>query len=95
MTTVLALSAAAYGILMALAPLLQVSRMRRQRSSRDVSIGYFAILLPGFALWVAYGVVRSDWALIVPNLVAIVVGLTVIGVAAYLRSPRRNRPPTG
>ncbi len=94
MVTVLGVGAALWGLLMALAPLLQIRRMWARRSSRDVSIPYFAVLLPGFALWVAYGVARSDWALIVPNSVALVIGTTAIAVAVYFRSPRRERVTT-
>src|SRR5580704_19185721 len=43
--TGLAVAAAAWGVLMGVSPVLQIRRMVRQRSSRDVSIGYFAILL--------------------------------------------------
>lgn len=90
MVRVLGVAAAFWGVLMAVAPLLQVQRMWRQRSSADVSIPYFLVLLPGFALWIAYGVVRSDLVLIVPNLVALVVSATAIAVAAYFRSPRHR-----
>lgn len=88
MVTVLAVSAAAYGVLMAVAPALQIRRMVARRSSKDVSIPYFAVLLPGFALWIAYGAARGDLALVVPNTVALLVGVTAIGVAVYLRRPR-------
>lgn len=95
MVTVLGIGAAAWGILMAVAPVLQIRRMWQRRSSRDVSIPYFAVLVPGFLLWIGYGVVRSDWALIVPNTVAVVVSGTAIGVAVYLRNPRRQRAAPG
>jgi Na+/melibiose symporter-like transporter len=36
---------------MGVSPVLQIRRMLRQRSSRDVSISYFAVLLVGFVLW--------------------------------------------
>jgi len=50
--TGLAVAAAAWGVLMGISPVLQIRRMLRQRSSRDVSVGYFAILLVGFLLWI-------------------------------------------
>jgi hypothetical protein len=53
--TALAVCAAAWGLVMALSPLLQIRRMACQQSSRDISIGYWCVLLVGFALWVAYG----------------------------------------
>ena len=40
---------------------------------REVSITYFWVLLIGFALWIAYGIVLDNWFLIVPNAVALTV----------------------
>lgn len=94
MVTVLGISAATWGVLMAVAPVLQIRRMWQRRSSADVSIPFFVVLLPGFALWIAYGVARSDWALIVPNVVGVVVGATAIAVAVRLRrTPRPGVEP--
>jgi len=84
---VFAVAAASWAVLMGVAPLLQVRRMLQRRSSADVSIGYLLILLPGFTLWVAYGVASSDIALVIPNVVAFVVAtVTVVGCALRLRS---------
>lgn len=88
--TVLGVSAGFWGLLMALSPLLQIRQMWRRQSSEDVSVGFFAVLLPGFALWIAYGLARSDLALIVPNTVAIVVGSTTVTVAMLLRRRARS-----
>lgn len=91
--TVLGVSAAFWGLLMALSPLLQIRQMWLRQSSEDVSVGFFAVLLPGFALWIAYGTVRDDLALIIPNAVAILVGATTITVAMLLRRRARTRNP--
>jgi uncharacterized protein with PQ loop repeat len=77
--------AASYGVLMAVSPLLQIHRMLQTRSSTDVSIAYLAVLEVGFALWVGYGIALGNWALIVPNCVALTVGLATILVALRLR----------
>ena len=82
---VLGLAAAAWGVVMAIAPALQIRRMLRTRSAADVSLGYFALLIPGFLLWVFYGLSRHDWPLVIPNLVATVVALLTIAVAARLK----------
>lgn len=81
-----AIAAASWAVVMGVAPLLQVRRMVQRRSSADVSIGYLLILLPGFALWVAYGVASSDIALVIPNVVAFVVATVTVGCALRLRS---------
>jgi MtN3 and saliva related transmembrane protein len=88
METVLATSAAAWGILMAVSPALQIRKMIRHRSSREVSIAYFWVLLVGFVLWVAYGFTIDNWYLFVPNAVAFTVCATTIAVALYYRSKR-------
>jgi MtN3 and saliva related transmembrane protein len=87
--TILAIAAGAWGLIMAISPALQIQQMLRTRSSKEVSLGYFGILLPGFALWVAYGAVRGDFAILIPNVVALLVGTTTFVVAAYLRSQTR------
>ena len=83
-SAVLAVAASAWGVLMAVAPLLQVRRMLARHSSDDVSVGYLAVLLPGFALWVAYGIASGDLALVVPNVVAFLVGAATVVVAVRL-----------
>ncbi len=85
MVTLFAVAAASWAVLMAVAPLLQVRRMLRRRSSADVSIGYLLILLPGFALWVAYGIASSDIALVIPNIVAFAVAAATVACALHLR----------
>jgi uncharacterized protein with PQ loop repeat len=85
MITVLGVAAAVWGLVMAISPILQIRRMVARRSSDDVSLGYYALLVPGFALWIAYGVSRADLALIIPNSVALVVGTTTVVIAQVLR----------
>jgi len=85
--TGLAVAAAAWGVLMGVSPVLQIRRMLRQRSSRDVSVGYFSILLVGFGLWISYGIASRDVALIVPNTVALLIGVSTIAIALRLRRP--------
>ena len=87
-TSVLAVIASSWGVLMGISPVLQIRRMVRQRSSRDVSVGYFAILLVGFLLWISYGIAARNLALIVPNAVALLIGASTIAIALRLREHR-------
>lgn len=84
---------------MGISPLLQIRQMLRLRSSRDVSLGYFAVLLVGFGLWISYGIAARNPALIVPNTVALLIGITTIAIALRLRKPaggrQRPRRPAG
>jgi MtN3 and saliva related transmembrane protein len=79
----LALVAGSFGIAMGLSPLLQLRRVRRRRSSADVSLAYLAVLLVGFALWLSYGIALGNAALIVSNVVALTTN--VLTIAAVLR----------
>lgn len=82
---VLAPVTATWAVVMALAPILQVRRMLATGSARSVSVGYFALLAVGFALWIAYGVDDGNLVLIVPNSVAFVVDSATIAVALHYR----------
>jgi len=75
---------------MALSPVMQISRMMRLRSSRDVSIGYLLVIVIGFAFWIAYGIAIRNPALVVPNTLALIVGIGTIAVALSLRRPRKR-----
>ena len=84
-TTLLAVFASCWGVAMALSPLLQVRAIRLHGSSHGVSIGYQAVLLVGFALWLAYAVAIENVALMVPNAVAFVVCAATIAVVHRYR----------
>ncbi len=82
---VLGVCAGGWGVVMAIAPGLQIRKMLRTRTAADVSLGFFGLLLPGYVLWVAYGFSRGDLALVVPNVVAFCVGVTTMLVARHFR----------
>ena len=85
----LGFAAAFWGILMAISPALQIRKMIQHRSSREVSVAYFSVLLIGFALWLAYGISIDNWYLIVPNAVVIMVCATTIAIALRFRVRRQ------
>jgi len=83
--TVLAIVASTFGVVMGAAPALQIRKMLTERSSRDVSIGYFAILAIGSTLWASYGVSLGNLAILIPNVVAILADIATMLVAHRLR----------
>jgi uncharacterized protein with PQ loop repeat len=89
---VLAVAASSWGVLMGIAPVLQIRRMLRERSSQDVSLGYFTILLAGFLLWISYGITAGNMVLVIPNSVALLVGIALVTVALRLRHRRADKP---
>jgi uncharacterized protein with PQ loop repeat len=85
MVELLAVSSAAWGVLMALSPILQVRRIVSRRSSADISVGSLAVLQVGFALWLAYGITIGNAVLVVPNAMALIIGFVTIGVTWWFR----------
>lgn len=85
MVNYFAAAAASWGVAMALAPLLQVHKIRRSRSSANVSLGYQQVLFVGFLLWLAYGIAAGNLALIIPNTVSLLVCGASIAVTLRYR----------
>jgi MtN3 and saliva related transmembrane protein len=82
----LAIMAAGWGLMMAISPAMQIRRILQRRSSDDVSLSYWGVLMVGFALWVAYGLSLPNLALIIPNGVALVVGTITVVIARRYRT---------
>lgn len=91
--SILAVTAASWGIAMGLSPALQIRQMLHTRSSRDVSVGYFVVLDVGFVLWACYGLSIPNPAVAIPNFVALAVGSATIAIALRMRADERRRSP--
>jgi MtN3 and saliva related transmembrane protein len=68
----------AAGTLTTLAFLPQVIKTWRTRSTKDVSLGMFLVLVTGIALWLAYGLLTRDPPLIAANAVTLVLAGTIL-----------------
>src|SRR5215469_15741808 len=77
--------ATAYGVLGALKTLLQTRQMLARRSSRDVSAGFLASYVGGYAIWLAYGLSTGSIPLIVVDTVGLLCGGLTLAVALFLR----------
>jgi uncharacterized protein with PQ loop repeat len=86
--TALGVAAATWGVIMALSPVMQIRRMVRLRSSRDVSIGYLMVIVVGFSVWISYGIALRNLPLIISNTLAFIVGVTTVAVAMHFRRLR-------
>ena len=59
----------------------QVVKTWRSRSTHDISRGMFALIVTGAALWLAYGILRQDAAIIAANIAT----LALTSVILYLK----------
>jgi uncharacterized protein with PQ loop repeat len=84
-TQLLSLTATGYGVVAALAALLQMRQMLRRRTSCDVSARFFATYTGGYAIWLLYGLSAGDVPLIVVDTAGLVCGGLTLAVALSLR----------
>ena len=84
-TQLLGTAATTYGVLAALKSLLQTRQMLARRASRDVSVGFLASYVGGYAVWLAYGLSTGSLPLIVVDTVGLLCAGLTLAVALSLR----------
>lgn len=89
--SIIAIVAPIWGIAMALSPILQIRRMLKLKSSEDVSVGYFLVLVVGFIIWGAYGWSIDNKVILIPNIVATIAAVMTVVVALRFRRAERSR----
>ena len=81
----IAVIAGGWGVLMAVAPLLQIRAIVTRGHSDGVSAGHIAVLCVGFVLWLAYGVSIASAPLVITNVVALTTGIATLLVILHYR----------
>ncbi len=81
----LAFVATAYGIVTALAALLQARQLLVRRRSCDISALLFAIYLGSYGVWLAYGLSIGSAPIVAVNAVGLVSIAFVLAIALSLR----------
>jgi MtN3 and saliva related transmembrane protein len=61
----------------------QVTKTLRTRHTADISLGMFSIFTLGCCLWLLYGILARDIAIILPN--AVTIALSAIILSCKLR----------
>jgi uncharacterized protein with PQ loop repeat len=88
---ILAVLATFAGLAMALSPILQLRRMRRTRSSNDVSLLYLGLLDLGFIAWIAYGLSIGNYVVAGTNAASLTfMTLTILVALRYRRGSSRR-----
>jgi uncharacterized protein with PQ loop repeat len=88
-TQLLAPIVGTFGVVMGIAPLMQVNRVVRRGSSDDIALGPLFIVVVGTMLWLSYGLASNDNTLIVANVVGTLVNAVVLTTVLRFRSHRR------
>ena len=58
----------------------QVTKIWKTKSAEDVSLTMFVAFCVGVGLWLTYGVVKKDWAILLTNGVTLVLGLAILAM---------------
>lgn len=84
--------AAVYGVYGALAILMQARKMLVKHESCDMSLGYMASYVGGYAVWLPYGVLDHSFPLIIADSVGLICGIFTVVIAVRLRGACHQQP---
>jgi MtN3 and saliva related transmembrane protein len=56
----------------------QVTKIWKTKSAKDVSLKMFVAFCIGVGLWLTYGVIKKDWAILLTNGVTLLLGLAIL-----------------
>ncbi|RNJ62213.1 MAG: PQ-loop repeat-containing protein [Porphyrobacter sp. IPPAS B-1204] len=60
----------------------QAWKIIHERSTEGLSLGMFALTSLAFAAWTTFGVLQSEWTLIIPNAICLCFALFILGMIA-------------
>lgn len=66
------------GVLTGISMLPQLVKMIKEKEGKDISAGMLIVLLAGLAVWVAYGIMKKDWPIIITNAFSFLVNSIII-----------------
>ena len=66
------------GILTAFSMLPQLIKVIKEKKAEEISITMVIVLIAGLSLWVAYGVLKEDWPLIITNSFSVLVNILLL-----------------
>lgn len=73
------------GVLTTLSFLPQVIKAWKSRSTRDISLGMFAMFCTGVFLWIVYGFLVGDLPVVVANTVTFLLAVTILALKLRYR----------
>ena len=55
----------------------QLIKLIKEKKSEGVSMVMLAVLFSGLALWIIYGILKSDWIIVVSNSFALIINFLI------------------
>jgi MtN3 and saliva related transmembrane protein len=66
------------GICTTVAVVPQIVRTWKTKEVEAVSLGMFVVLISGVSLWTVYGILKSDWPIIITNGTSVLLNLCML-----------------
>lgn len=66
------------GVLTSVAMLPQLIKVLREKNTEDLSLGMLIFLVTGLSLWIWYGILKTEWPIILSNAFAVFVNISLI-----------------
>lgn len=66
------------GVLTAFSMLPQLIKIIKEKKAEEISIVMVIVLIAGLSLWIAYGVLKEDWPLIITNSFSVLVNILLL-----------------
>lgn len=66
------------GICTTIAVVPQIVRTWKTKKVMDVSIAMFIVLIAGVGLWTLYGILKTDWPIIITNGISVMLNLCML-----------------
>ena len=74
------------GVLTASSMLPQVIKVIKEKKATQVSVLMLVVLIAGVSLWIWYGVLKTDWPIMLTNGFSLLVNLTMLGLRFKYRN---------
>lgn len=68
----------------------QAWKIIRTRDVEGLSAGMYALTVTAFALWMTYGLMQGDWALILPNTLCLILSGFILMMIMLPKQARNN-----
>lgn len=81
----------AAGIITSASMIPQLVKILSEKKADAVSIPMLLILICGVGLWVAYGVMKKDWPIIITNSFSVLVNIAVCVAGIFYKKPKNKR----
>jgi MtN3 and saliva related transmembrane protein len=69
----------------------QALKLWKTRSTQDISLTMFIIMVCGIALWLTFGIMKQDIAIIIPNVASLLIAITILVMKIRFENVRTDR----